>query len=275
MEREWTLVLFTLLNQASVGLFAVDLLAGVNEDKARKNVLLVVGGLAVLSLLVSLGHLGSPWGAYRAIANVGSSWLSREILFASAYTGLWVIIAYLELKAGGGGAAKALRWIMLAAGILAVFSMASIYTHTVRPAWQTAYTYVSFFATSLVLGCLLYMALAPAPSWTVWAALAGVGVQLLALPPYLVSLMSGEPAAQASAQLLARSAVTLGLGVAAVMAAVGLALLGRFASRGQAGDQAGATASMLYLALAVGLLGEGILRYLFYSTGVNIMVGHF
>jgi hypothetical protein len=67
----------------------------------------------------------------------------------------------------------------------------------------------------------------------------------------------------------------LGLGVAGIMAAAALAFLPQSRTIEITSSEQGRGVNFLYLALVAGIIGEGILRYLFYSTGVNIMVGHF
>ena len=86
--REWALVFFTIAAQMSVGAFVVlgivNFFAarkeGVEEaDRLSDRALVAIGPVLVLGLAASLLHLGSPMKAYRAISNLGESWLSWEI----------------------------------------------------------------------------------------------------------------------------------------------------------------------------------------------------
>lgn len=82
---DWALVVFTILAQMSVGsfwvlgfvhFFSVRKAGQEEADRLSDRALLVVGPLLVLALVASLLHLGDPLNAFRAVSNVGSSWLS-------------------------------------------------------------------------------------------------------------------------------------------------------------------------------------------------------
>ena len=93
--RELALVLFTVIMQMAVGAFCV--LGGVHFFAARRNgldeadklsdrALVAIGPLAVFALAVTFLHLGNPVNAPRAISNLGTSWLSREITLALLFS---------------------------------------------------------------------------------------------------------------------------------------------------------------------------------------------
>jgi DMSO reductase anchor subunit len=73
---EWSLLIFSLLSAFLVGLYAH---AGREPDSGSLKILVMVGG--VLSGGISLFHLGIQRRAWRSLAHVRRSWLSREILF--------------------------------------------------------------------------------------------------------------------------------------------------------------------------------------------------
>src|SRR5690606_915427 len=106
----------------------------------------VVGPVMLVALILSLFHLGTPSGAYRAILNWDSSWLSREIIFAGTFFVLWLIGYLLERK---GAWSQVLGWINSIVGVVAIFSMSSIYAATIMPAWTDFNTYLSFFGTTI------------------------------------------------------------------------------------------------------------------------------
>lgn len=91
--EEWPLMMFTLISQLAIGSFimlaCVRLFLtkqeGATASKFTNPGFKAVGALMVLSLIFSLFHLGTPTGAYRSILNLGSSWLSREILTAGGF----------------------------------------------------------------------------------------------------------------------------------------------------------------------------------------------
>ncbi len=54
-------------------------------DRMSDGALLVIGPVLALAFVASLFHLGSPLNAPRAVVNLGTSWLSREIFFGSLF----------------------------------------------------------------------------------------------------------------------------------------------------------------------------------------------
>ena len=101
-------------------------------------------------------HLAHPWRAFRAIANVRSSWLSREMLFgtlfglaASLHTGL----LWFEVDSAAARAITALAAILL--GLVLVYGIARLYMLRTVPVWHQVTTPVSFFITALLLGTLV------------------------------------------------------------------------------------------------------------------------
>lgn len=283
MGTEWSLVVFTILAQASIGLMIAAQLLGYKDRTQVKKVLPWVGFLMVFSMIASLGHLGSPLGAPKAILNIKNSWLSREIFFASGFLGLWFVNYLIEGRANlGNGLKSTLGWLAVLFGILTLVSMGAIYASTMLPAWGTSYTYLSFFSTALALGFLLYAALiyrtnpkgqADMLKTAFYLVAIGVVIQLASLAPYLVSLSGGNIAAQASAKLLINATPALALSqVLAVLG--GIIITFRFAGLYQEkGEQL--SGSALYGALLLVLISVITSRYLFYATGVGIMVGQF
>jgi DMSO reductase anchor subunit len=93
----------------------------------------------------SLAHLGRPHLAWKAIIGVRHSWVSREIIVLSLFTGLTAIHALVMLLGGsssvwlGAGAA--------AAGVAAVGCSVAIYAATGRRWWRTPALAVRFGAT--------------------------------------------------------------------------------------------------------------------------------
>ncbi len=132
----WPLVWLTLLSQLAVG---ASLTAGDNAER------LIAAGLAASALIGALGHLGRPIAAYKAMANLRRSWLSREVALLSLY---------------GALAAAAVLFPVLAvaaavAGVAGVYASARLYVVPGRPAWNSPLTVVRFFATAFALGPLL------------------------------------------------------------------------------------------------------------------------
>ncbi|WP_106004625.1 DmsC/YnfH family molybdoenzyme membrane anchor subunit [Neomoorella humiferrea] len=75
-------------------------------------------------MLISLGHLGSPLGAPRAILNLKSSWLSREIFFAAWFFVLWALNYVLETRSQASDGIKATTgWLASLCGVVAPGSL--------------------------------------------------------------------------------------------------------------------------------------------------------
>jgi DMSO reductase anchor subunit len=164
MLREWPLVAFTVAGQAAVGIFLFAGLplflsseAGGNAAarEARLVVLAVVLGLLAVAALLSFFHLGHPFRARRVLTNFRTSWLSREIFFElgfMALVGLGLFLAWRQQE--GGHLFKGIVAAAGLAGILFILSMSKLYMLRTVPAWNRAYTPLSFFLTSLSLGSL-------------------------------------------------------------------------------------------------------------------------
>ncbi len=142
--EEQALVAFTLLAQTAVGAFWG---ARILDTAGWRISLLpvVVLGIMFIALLASLLHLGKPLRAWRAVTNLGSSWLSREILLAVLFTGgtfaglLW-------------GLPPAAAWATALLGAGLVYAMARVYQVRTIPAWNTWWTLGRFTLAALLLG---------------------------------------------------------------------------------------------------------------------------
>ena len=77
--NHWPLLLFTLALQISTGGFLALALLALRNEKDTAKECVCMAACAIFGTLCSLAHLGDMFGAYRALANVGSSWLSREV----------------------------------------------------------------------------------------------------------------------------------------------------------------------------------------------------
>jgi len=168
-EREWPLIAFTILSQTAVGAFwtvaAAFLLGTAPQPALIQNRVFSVPFLAsVLAALglaaaVSLLHLGRPGRAATALANVRSSWLSREIFFELAFIAFVLILAILRWRGQETGAAfRPLVIAAAAAGALFLLSMSRLYMLRTVPAWRGLHTPISFFATAALLGPLAVLA---------------------------------------------------------------------------------------------------------------------
>ncbi len=160
--KERSLIAFSLLTQTAVGAFLAlgALHFGIAThsgtyaaDRLTDSGLLGICLLMGLGLLASLFHLGTPWNAWRALTNLPSSWLSREIMFALGFTVFAVAFSGLQLfRLGPGAARMALAGLSSLVGLALIYSMARVYMLQTIPVWNTPATLYSFFITALLLG---------------------------------------------------------------------------------------------------------------------------
>lgn len=267
--REMSLVLFTVLSQAAVGLVlvtaALSLMIGersVGLQAALRDAGRIALPLALLGLLASFAHLGSPMGAFRALTNLGTSWLSREILLMAVFAAGAGLYAYLwHLKPQAQGALQMTGLVTALLGLAAVYATGMVYQLATRPDWNHWSNLAAGFVTTLLIGSLAVALLAAmkggqdAQRYLGYTLLAGVALLLVSLifyAPYL-SQVSGATALLlfTSPWFWVRVAVGIGLPVIAA------ALLVR-------GQQPGVT--VLGVALVALVTGELIGRSLFYES---------
>jgi len=122
---EWPLAIFTVALPLLVGWFAAGLLA-----PARLPHPLAFLGLGGATMALSAVHLGRPLRAWRAVANLRHSWLSREVLLA----GLFVAVGAVTLAPGDGAPGWAPA-TATAIGVAALFAVDRVYAAvpTARP----------------------------------------------------------------------------------------------------------------------------------------------
>lgn len=166
-RRDWSLVFFTILTQASVGIMScLVLLGGISGAALSYQTGLVLSNPVLLALLltgtatlVSLLHLGSPKNAPRALGNLKSSWLSREILATGIYSVCLLLAFTRDWIAGMDTHTFDLLAVSTLAGMVLTWTMIRVYTHATIPAWNTWYTPFSFVLSVLGLGPLTLLAL--------------------------------------------------------------------------------------------------------------------
>ncbi len=301
--RDWSLILFTILVQMSVGAFWVLGLVHfyasrkVDEkeaDRLSDRALLAIGPLMVLGLLASLLHLGDPLNSFKAVSNVGSSWLSREILFGTTFAVLGGLFAVMQWRKMSSFAVR--NVVALLAGLVGLFlvsSMSMVYMLPSQPAWDTLATPVFFFSAALLLGSMA-MGTAFAANFLFLkrkgeeglsaqldllrstlrgiaiAALILLGIQLVVTPLYVAGLSSGVPAAQKSAAMLVEDFPVV-FALRLIFSFVGAGLFATILYQG-ASSQAKerSLAFLVYSAFALVLVSEVLGRYLFYAIKVKV-----
>jgi anaerobic dimethyl sulfoxide reductase subunit B (iron-sulfur subunit) len=234
--EEVPLILFTLFTQMAAGGFWAMLWT--YPDGTVLLPLLLIGLCLGAGMLASLAHLGTKRNAWRALANLRRSWLSREILFTGLFGVGWLFTVLQSLI----WQRLALEWLGLTAtfGLGLVYSMSRVYQLPAIPAWNTWKTNIVFIGSALLLGQSVMSVLSPDRSSL------GESVILILLVTQLI-LMDR----QSSSFSLWKIRVGL------IFAGIVLAIIGLFLAN-----------SMNILLLLVVLLEEGIGRWLFYRSRV-------
>ena len=146
----WPLIAMTVLTQLSAGAFAAIGWMQAFGAGAPRAAALIALLIAFCALAASTLHLGRPIHAVRALKMWRRSWLSREVLlftlFAAAATldsfCLWTGIAHAAIPT----LATALF------GMAGVGASARLYLTPGRPTWNSPFTVLEFFATTILLG---------------------------------------------------------------------------------------------------------------------------
>lgn len=304
--REWALIAFTILSQMSIGafvvlgivhFFAVRKAGIVEADRLSNYALLAIGPTLVLGMIASFFHLGNPLNGPLAIANLGSSWLSREIFFVVVFCIVGAVFAFMQWRHIGTPALRNIvAWVAALVGLAQVFSMSMVYMLPVQPYWNTVATQLAFFATTFLLGSLAIGAAlvatytyirrkAPDCAETqcvllrqtvkgiAVAVVVLLGLQLIVAPLQLSLLASqSEPAGVASVGRLYQDYGVLEA-TRLVLAFVGAGLFGIYLYRNASVEgREKLMGNAVYLAFAIVLVAEVIGRFLFYAAHVKIGV---
>ena len=206
--HELPLLIFTLLVQGSVGMtlfLALSARAGSRVPEVKPQLLpgmliaCVAGGLG---LVVSTLHLGYPLNAFNALRHVASSWLSREIVFASLYLaalGLCTLVMLVRKQL-----IPLLLPVAAVLGLIDVWCMSAIYAHTSVITWSHFNTWLMFYGTVGVLGAvaLAWLPMLKARSvarerqsvmrFAAAMVVAIVAIRLLAQPDYIAYLANAS-----------------------------------------------------------------------------------
>lgn len=279
-RREWPLVAFTLLSQFAVGFYLFSalprLLGGGGADRPdRFRPLAIVFAAGSLAAAVSFFHLGRPWRAPRVLANLKTSWLSREILCELAFLAGVAGTALLVLAGRGDGfALRAMAWAAAFFGAALVGAMGRLYMIPGVKAWDRIATPAAFILSAALLGLLgaAAAATAGAGSSADPGGLAGPAAMLLSAA-FLVHLLytpgtglRGFREAPTLKQPVASSPRLFAVRLA-LLAGSALALFPIVAE--PAGAVNGRTALSIWAALGLTAASEIIGRFQFYAWGVR------
>lgn len=301
--RNWSLIIFTLLSQMSVGsffvlgvvhYFAVRKAGNEEADRLSDRALMGIIPVMILAMLATFFHLGDVLNAYRAVVNFGSSWLSREILFGSIFTVLAVIFMFMQWKkVSSAGVRNGIAFITALIGFALVYSMSNVYLLESQPVWNTLATPISFFTTTLLLGGLAMGAafvanygyvqknipdcadaqcelLRSALRWIAIAAVVLLGVELVVIPLNMAFLATGPEEGITSMKLL-WSEYSVIFSLRLILAFLGAGVFSVFVYQNALSPgKEKILGNYAYAAFAIMLVAEVLSRFLFYATEVQV-----
>lgn len=301
--QELALVIYTILVQMSVGAFVILGLVHLyaerksdqkNADEMSDRALLAIGPVVVLGVVASFFHLGNPLDAFRAINNLGTSWLSREILFTVLFVVVGAVFAIFQWRKIGSYRLRQLIALLAAVlGVAVVYSMASIYQLTSQPAWNSLATPITFFTTAFLLGALAlgvafvvnyYILqrkkdaanieiqsemLRTVLQWIAIGSIVMLGLQLVVVPLFISQLSAGSAAAVESAGKLTGDFGWI-FAIQLILVALGAGVFGLFLYRNALLNNQRMMTNYVIVAFALVLIGELLGRYLFYAIHVRI-----
>jgi Fe-S-cluster-containing dehydrogenase component/DMSO reductase anchor subunit len=151
------LVVMLVLTQLAVGAFALlTLIDGIWAEQLSPSAerwvstgALVVG---VLALVASIGHLGRPLQAWRAVIGLGHSWLSREIVAFGGFAALAVLASVWRWSDPGSVTGGVLGAAAAGVGLVGVACSMLVYAVTGRRCWRLDRTARAFAGTTAVAG---------------------------------------------------------------------------------------------------------------------------
>ena len=154
-EKTWPLAGFTSLSPIAIGglagLLAVRGTPSMGVDWSAIAILAV----ALLALGASLLHLGRPFRAYRAMARVFTSWLSREVVLYGLFVILLAVYA-LPIQSSSWDRSRGLLGVLASlVGGVSLWVTGQVYRLPSRPAWNHQRTIASLILGALGAGFLL------------------------------------------------------------------------------------------------------------------------
>lgn len=272
---ETSLLIFSFCMQAAIGMMLfITLAEQLYNGKSFKIPAIIAAGLSVIGIFASLMHLGRPMAFLNSLSNLGSSWLSYEALVCGIFAGIAVLYALLQhFKPASETLNLVLRWAGSIVGLIAVFSMAKLYSSTIVPVWHGANTFVEFYATTIAVGALLFIVTSLKQLNDVdkriysIAVFTAVIIQAAVAVPHALSLSAEGMAAQTSAAILSNMGAVIGLKWLLILGSAGI-LMWPSTQRSEIKDT-----RSIYMACAFLVVGQLIGRYIFYAALVATNVG--
>ena len=156
--EELPLILFTLFVQLAVGAFWVmnwmfsTLWSLVEYDATRLRLLptAFIGASLAVGMPAAFAHLGTKKNAWRALAHLRKSSLSREILFLGLFGLSWFFTSLVTLIWHRNPFELASITVILGIGL--IYNMSQVYRFPAAQGWNTWRTNVGFMVSALLLG---------------------------------------------------------------------------------------------------------------------------
>ncbi|WP_042349440.1 dimethyl sulfoxide reductase anchor subunit family protein [Bacillus massiliigorillae] len=271
---ELPLFIFTLCLQTAIGIIIFSMIAKQFQKELEfKLGAIIAACLSIVGLLASLIHLGTPLRALNSLLNLGSSWLSREILFSGGFAGLAIVYAFLVYKMPEQKKlVNAVGWIASVVGLVDVFMMAKIYMASSVHVWQSGNTMFEFYGTMIILGIsVLFLTnfknidekLVRYFSLCVFIV---VAVLVASVIPHYLHLGLMEGAGAASAEILnGKIVLIIAQWLLLILGSTFLLFFGK--------TEGGSKFSIMYVPIAAIIIALIIGRYLFYAAFVASRVG--
>lgn len=184
-DANYSLVLFTVLAQGSVGMIVTSYLcfrlAGRGEMPHVRREWIMAGVLLLAGLTASLFHIGHPFGAAAALTHGATSWLSREVIAVclfGALTAYTIVAMRKSLPAS----------LMLGTAILGVVSLVvsgAAYAPPSLPALNNASPIVLFLLTAASIGLASKSFFGPkdddgfVAQWLIFVLIASIAVRII------------------------------------------------------------------------------------------------
>lgn len=277
--HEWSLLIFTICLQVAIGgtwMLAIyykkiNLLNSEDSFKLMKLPLITISILSLIGLVASFTHLGTPAHAFHTIRNIGSSWMSREILFTGLFIGAIVITTALALYQKKVN--PYLLGVSAIIGFIDVFCMAALYANSLVSGWNSIHTYTSFYGTAIVLGPVLIATLvvpllkenelgSTIGKNAFYISLFGLAVQFIGLAVFGSTVQEVSIIANVNA-LTVLEGYQMTVAIRWMIEVIGVAILGILAL----GNSKKLSYTLAYVALVALIFAEGISRYVFYLMG--------
>lgn len=165
-EENQALVAFTSLAPLSVG-GSIGLLAirGMVPAAEPDWIGTVPLGVGIVALAASLLHLGRPLRAYRALARLSTSWLSREVILFGGFLFFLVLYSLPPLALLPAELRGLSGLLAVGVGLSSLVATGQVYRLASRPAWNHWSATASFPLGALSAGLLLGFAVAQPKSW--------------------------------------------------------------------------------------------------------------